>query len=453
VDSIQIEPIFEKIERSAKADGCEVELLLEAGERFSVSFESGKLEKYDTSSSRCAGFRVIDHGYEGYSYSEDLSEAALMLAYRKALENAKFTAKAADPSRQVRLFRGGGDVAEMPELFNTSGSEMQVSEKIESARKLEAAAKEYDARIASVPYNAYVESEGEIQILTSAGIRRRQRYSGVHAYAYCIARQNEESRMSGESFFTRQARELKTEEVARVAAQRALEKLGATPPLTGNYPVVIDCEVASEIFGLISDYFSAKAVKERNSLFSDELGNAIASSKLTVVDDPFLKDGLGTRAFDSEGAASCKTTLIENGKLTGFLTNSVYAERMKLPHTASGSRGARGELDISISNMVVQKGQASLEDLLKRHPKLIFVTEFTGYHSGFTAGSGDFSLQAEGELWENGKRVRPLSNFVVSGNIRQLLLSIEDLSSRVRRPVSAVIAPDLLIRELSIAGE
>lgn len=454
METMNFENAFEKIDRMAKGDGAEVELLIERSEKFSASFQGGSPEKFDSSASHCAGLRVIREGSEGYAYTENLSEAALLEAYRSALENAKFTGKGMDPERRVRLLKDeAGEVGEMTDLFNDSLESIPVEEKLDRARRLEAVARDADSRISAIPYNGYTEVQGETQILTSTGLRRRQRQTAVSGYVYCLAQEGEEKRMDGHSVFVREARSFNADEVAKEAARRAIERLGAVPPETGVYPIVIDAEVASSFLGLISDYFSAKSVFEKSSIFAADLGKPIASSKLTIVDDPFYRGAPGTRAFDGEGAASRVTPLIEEGRLANFLTNSVYAERMKLPHTASAARSARSELGVEISNMVVKPGRRTLEELLAAHPKVIYVTEFTGYHAGFSSGSGDFSIQASGELWENGKKVRPLCNFVVAGNVRQLLQGVEDVSSRVLAPTSSVIAPDLLIRELSVAGK
>jgi PmbA protein len=147
------------------------------------------------------------------------------------------------------------------------------------------------------------------------------------------------------------------------------------------------------------------------------------------------------------------TKLIDHGRLSNFLTNSVLAKRLNLPHTASAMRSAKSQLDVGPSNLVVATGEQSLQQLLAKYPKVIYITDFTGYHAGYNDGSGDFSLQSEGELWENGKRVKPLANFVTSGNIMQLLKDVEAVSSRRLHPTSSVIAPDLLVPSLSIAGK
>lgn len=453
MQEIDFNPAFDKIERQAKADGAEVELLVERGERFATSFQKGKPEKFDSSQSHCAGFRVIADGYEGYSFSENLAEDALMDAYKQALTNARFTAKAKDPSRRVELATGLGAVAENRELFNDSLDILDVPSKLERAKTLEDVAIKFDERVSSVPYNGYSEGQSELQILTSAGVRRRQRYTTVSGHSYVLAKQGDEARMGGESAFSRDSKNFDPTVIARTAAERAVAKLGAAPPETGMYPIVIDAEVAAELIGLMSDYFSAKAVYLKESLFKDDLGKTIASPVVTFIDDPFLKDGAATRAFDSEGAPSQMTSLIENGVLKNFLTNSVYSKRMNLPATSSAARSARSQLDISVSNLIVKTGTKSLEELLATYPKVIYITDFTGYHAGFQESSGDFSLQSEGELWENGKRVRPLCNFVTAGNVRQLLKDVEAVSSRRLKPVSSIVSPDLLIKSVSIAGK
>jgi PmbA protein len=148
--------------------------------------------------------------------------------------------------------------------------------------------------------------------------------------------------------------------------------------------------------------------------------------------------------------------LIEQGILKQFLTDSVHAQKMNLPHTASAARGPRSELGIGPSNLLVSTGQDSLEQLLSRYPRVIYITEFKGFHSSYQKGSGDFSFPSEGELWENGKKVGPLAEFVTSGNILELLSSIEAVSARIRHTDRSIQAPDLLVygpsQGLMVAG-
>lgn len=458
LDIGKIERNFETIAARAKKDGVEAELLVESGDRLSLSVNEGKLEKFDSSESRVAGLRVILNGVEGYCWTESLEIEDLESAYTEAIENAKFASRGRTPEQMkaeaVELYAGAA-AKEDTSLFNDSLVKVSIDEKIARAIALEKQTKNADQRIASVPYNSYGEASGEFLVFNTKGVRARQRRTSVSGYAYCLAKQGEESRMAGESFFTRDAKGVADQilnDVAQQAAQKALLKLGASSPETGRYPILIDRDVVGEVFGLVAGYFSAKAVSEKTSIFGRDLGKTIASPLLTLSDDPSIPNGVGNRAFDAEGAVTGKTSLIENGVLKSFMTNSVYARRMKLPHTANASRSAKGELEIGPSNLVIKPGTKSFEELAKIHPKFIYVTDFTGYHAGFREGSGEFSFQSEGELWENGKRVKALCNFVVAGSIREMFEGIEEVGARVTKKTSSVVAPDLLISSLSVAG-
>lgn len=459
LDIGKLEDVFEKLAGRAKQDGVQAELLVEVGDRLSLSVNEGKLEKFDFSESRVGGVRVILNGVEGYCWTESLESEDLEAAYVEAIESAKFAARGRTPEQlaedAVELYSGGPAPFEDPALFNDSLASVSMDEKILRILELEKRTKGADARIVSVPYNSYGESSGEFLVFNTRGVRARQRRTSVSGYTYCLAKQGEESRMAGESFFVRDSKGIADtvlSEVAKTAAEKAILKLGASSPETGRYPILLDRDVVAEVFGLIAGYFSAKAVSEKTSIFGNDLGKNIASPLLSVVDDPSLPNGVGNRAFDAEGATTVKTPLIENGVLKSFMTNSVYARKMKLPHTANASRSAKGELEIGPSNLVIEPGTMSFEEMAKVHPKFIYVTDFTGYHAGFREGSGEFSFQSEGELWENGKRVRALCNFVVAGSIREMFEGIEQVGSRVTKKTSSVVAPDLLISSLSVAG-
>lgn len=469
LNSSKLEQSFSKIAVLAKKDGTEAELLVESGDSIRLAVNDGKLEKFDSSNSQAGGLRVILNGVEGYCWTESLEDSDLEAAYKEALENAKFASRGRSPEQMkteaVELYSASAPVVEDPTLFNESLEQVSVEHKIERAMEIEKKTKAVDPRITSVPYNSYGEANGEFFVFNTRGVRAHQRRTSVSGYSYCLAKQGDESRMAGDSFFTRDSFKVASsviDEVARSAGEKALKKLGASSPETGRYPIVIDRDVVAEVFGLIIDYFSAKSIAERTSIFGSmnkdtgkpetEIGKSIASPLLSLTDDPSIVDGIGNRTFDAEGAPSKKTELIRNGVLSSFLTNSVYAKKLGLPHTASASRSAKGELGIGTSNLVVASGDSSFQELLSAHPKLIYITDFTGYHAGFRAGSGEFGFQSEGELWENGKRVKALCNFVVAGSIREMLNGIEMVSERVTKKTSSVSAPDLLIKSLSVAG-
>lgn len=456
----QTAAVFLRLAGLAKRDQAELEIIFERSDSLRLSANNGQLSTFDSSQSHVAGLRVILNGVEGYCWVESLQSDDLEIAYLEALENARFTAMGLTADQialeAIELYESPTPAGEDPTLFSSDLSSISIDDKIARAVEIEKRTKAADLRIGSVPYSGYRENSREIAVFNTRGVCARQRRTAVSGYSYCVAQLGDESRMAGGRFFTRDTLMGAITEIdvmGQVAAEKAISKLGATTVQTGRYPIVIDRDVVAELFGLMADYFSAKSVSERTSIFSHDLGNQIASPLISVVDDPTLSAGFGSRSFDAEGAATKRTQLVEAGVLLSFLTNSVYAKKMKLAHTASATRSPKGELSIGSSNLVVAAGQDEVTDLLKAYPRLIYVTDFTGYHAGFSEGSGEFSFQSEGELWENGKRVNALCNFVVAGSIRELLIGVEKVSSRLSKQVSNVIAPDLLIRSLSVAGE
>ena len=179
----------------------------------------------------------------------------------------------------------------------------------------------------------------------------------------------------------------------------------------------------------------------------------IFSPLISIVDDPLNAALAGARPFDSEGVPAQKTLLVDQGVLKTYLTNSKYAKLFSLKNTGNAATGA-GEMDISASNVLVAKGQKSFEELLSSHPQVLMISQFEGgMHSGYNDVTGDFSLPASGFIYENGKKVRAVNQFVISGNVFELLKNVSAVSSRYPDTNDSILVPDLLATDISIAGE
>ncbi|WP_374029818.1 TldD/PmbA family protein [Bdellovibrio bacteriovorus] len=439
---------FEKIAEQARKDGAKVEMLLSGGESLSIGYSKKKLESFESTQSQMAGLRVILGANQGYAYTENLSDESLLRTYREALNNAKTVQK--EGSHNVPLQKPQ-TVQAMRNLFNPE--DIAMDKKLEVARLLEEQCLEKDARIQSVPYSGFSETTSFKRVLNSEGLDQEFKQSYFSGYAYPLAKEGESSKMGGEGFFARSFKEINPEEVTTEGVRKAVSRLGAQKLATGNYAVVIDRDQFPMILQMIHSYFSAKEVDEGKSLFKGKLGQKIASQKFQLLDDPFELRGTAVRPFDDEGAASQKTVLFENGVLKNFLTNLEYAQKMNLPHTSHARRSPASQQAIAATNLVVAKGTKSLQDLLQSHPKVVFLTEFSGgLHAGFKESTGDFSMPAEGFLYENGKLVGAIDQFVMSGNVLDLLRDIEDLGNEYNKPGSSMICPDVLVKSLSFAG-
>ncbi|MEZ0392875.1 MAG: TldD/PmbA family protein [Pseudobdellovibrionaceae bacterium] len=442
---------FLDIEKEAKKDGAEVELVSSQSESFSANYMKGALNKYSFDHSATVGVRVLFGRGAGFSTTEKISNEALKETYKEALQSAKDLDKEAPKEKSPqKLYRGSRQMPAM-NLFNSEIEKVQISEKLKSAETLERAALSHDPRIQTVPWSNYSESKSARTLLNSSGLNLSVEAGGISAYVYALAKNGEDLKGGYSSGFYRGPKNFHAERMAQDAAKRSLGLLGAIQPKSGKYPIVFLNEVAGELISFLNYHLSAKNLDEGTSLLANKTGEKIFSEQITITDDPLRAELMGARPFDSEGAASLKTVTIENGILKSYLSNSYLAEKLAIPHTANASR-LGGEMGVSPSNTVISAGNFSFEELLSSYQQVILITSVDALHTGFKENTLDFSLPAYGYLYENGEIVKSLHQMVVSGNLLNLLKEVEKVSRRYSFDGGSVLCPDVLFPEISIAG-
>lgn len=443
----QIKENFLKISKLAEEKKSQVELLYTESETLKLGYKQKKLEKFESIQSQIAGLRVIVGPAQGYAYTENLSEASLINAFNEAFNNAQANAQSAEGQKAITLMKPQAiKIVDQPIAQVSIADKKKVAEALE----LECLAQ---SQIQSVPWAGFSESQGAVRILNSVGVDCQYKYQGYSAYAYPLAKDGESSKMGGESIATKNFNEINVGQLTATAVHRAKEKLNAQPLKTGNYACVVSSDEFVTMIHMFEGYFSAKQVFEGKSLLKGKIGEKIASSLFTLIDNPLDENMVGYRPFDSEGAPSQKNTLIEKGVFKTFITNLEYSEKMNLPHTAHAARSPAGTMSIGCSNLFVPAGTESIEQLVSKYPKTVVITEFTGgLHAGYNETTGEFSMPAEGLLYENGKLVGPVDQFVVSGNILETLKNIVGLSNKLNNGSSGRVCPDVLIESLSFAG-
>lgn len=444
-ENLKMEDAIDFVLKNAAGDPLEV--LGFEKKSTSVSFQSRKVEQFSFSESRVLGVRLLNGRHEGLAYTESLEKPALFEMVNEARENARMIEKDYESELQ-----GAARLPKMDSLFNPALEEIEVERKIEKAGLLESVALDFDPAIKAIAYNGYQDVSARTWIATSKGLRGDYRQNRCFGYTYCLAQDGENTVMAGDEKSERDFENLNAEAVARTAAEKALKRRGAFRPDTGRYHTVFENRAAQTLIGMIASYFSAKSVDDGTSPLRGKLGQKIFSPRLTLIDDPFHLEASGSRPFDDEGFASQTTPLIDDGVVRNFLTNSVLAKKMKLAHTASAARSPSSDLSVSSSNLIVKPGTDTFEKMTSAASKVIVITKAMGM-SGFRATSGDFSIPFEGELYVNGKREGALKDFMVSGNIFQLLTSIEGVADDALPPTGGIICPSLLIRDLNVVGK
>ncbi|MCA9684946.1 MAG: TldD/PmbA family protein, partial [Myxococcales bacterium] len=238
-------------------------------------------------------------------------------------------------------------------------------------------------------------------------------------------------------------------EIGREAGHRAVRTIGSVKMDTGRYPVVFDREAARAIVGLVASCIVGDAVYREQSYLGRRLGTVVASPLVTIVDDPLLVRGPGSRAHDDEGRAVQANTVVRAGVLERFLLDTYSARKLKLEPT--GSAGGGGGVPYSTtSNFYMKKGRSKAGALLKGIERGLYVTSMMGF--GFDAVTGNFSRGAQGFLIEDGKLTVPVSEITISRNLDELLQDIDAVADDLEFRTS-VAAPSFRVAAMTVSGK
>ncbi|MDE6107467.1 MAG: TldD/PmbA family protein, partial [Oscillospiraceae bacterium] len=251
--------------------------------------------------------------------------------------------------------------------------------------------------------------------------------------------------------------EIDLDEQAKKAVEKALNKLGGDVAPTGKYPVIFDPDAMRSLLATFSSIFSSENAQKGLSKLGDKEGQVIASSVVTLVDDPFHPGSPFPINFDAEGCPTKTKKVIENGKLNTLLYNLKTAAVAGKETTGNGSKGGYSSaVGIRPFTFYLEPGPLSEEELLQKAGKGVYINMLGGLHAGANPVTGDFSLQSAGFLIEDGKKTTPVKSFTVAGNFYDLLNQITDVGSNLKvegTGQTTFASPSVLVDGLSIAGK
>ena len=439
---------FNKIFELAQDRVDDIEIILSSGKSFSVGINNQNVESFSYADSNGIGIRIIKDGRVGYSYTEEFSDDAFEMIIKEAIEISESV-----ESREPVIFKNYPAIKEDLKIYSEELDRVKVEDKIELAKRLESLAQAADNRVFNVPYAAYSDGYSYSKIANSKGLKKEMKSNYCMAFVMVLAQEGEDKKSGSDFIITRDFAKINPEKIANKAVKQATDLLNAAPPDSGQYPVVINNDMMASLLSTFSGIFSAKNVQEGKSLLRGRLGQEIASPVVTILDDGLHPDGMSTSPFDSEGYPSQRTPLVAKGVLTTFLHNTVTAAKDQAESTGNGSRSYKGSLTVSPTNLVLEAGENSVEDLFKSYDTVIEVVSLQGLHSGANPISGDFSLAAEGFLYKNGVKEKPLANFTVSGNFFDILKDIEKVGDNAEFNMQSCMAPAVLVKKIAVSSK
>jgi PmbA protein len=440
------------VDRALAAGADVAEARAGHGTHLSAKVRLGKPELVEEAGSRSVGLRVMVGQQVAVTSSSDLSESGLARFIEDALELARLAQPdpfAGAPARE--LLSAPSQHIDL-DLFDPSMDAIDAARAIDMALRAERAALDADPRLSNSEGGTVSRQSGASALVTSGGFRGVA--SGTYASIVVspVADDGDGKKRSGHHWSAkRHFAELDSpEQVGREAARRTLAKLGARKLDTQQAPVIFDSDSGRSILGLLAGCITGGSVWRKSSYLAEREGQRIASDLVTVIDDPLLTRGPGSRAFDGEGLLSRRNTVVEAGVLRSFLLDTYSAKKLGRQSTASASRGGGGGVSSSTSNLYLLPGSESPEALLARTPRALYVTDMMGY--GFNAVTGDFSRGASGFWIENGERVFPVSEVTISLNLHDLLQRIDAVANDQDWRTS-ISTPTFRVSSMTIAGK
>jgi PmbA protein len=164
-----------------------------------------------------------------------------------------------------------------------------------------------------------------------------------------------------------------------------------------------------------------------------------------------LPRGLATAPFDGEGVPTRRTPILDKGVLSGFLYDAFTARKAKARTTGNASRGYNALPSIGATNLYLEAGTKSPEELLREVDSGFYVTALLG--QGTDPVTGELSAGANGLWIEKGELTHPVQEVTVAGNLLQMLQDVDGIGSDLQFRGGSVGAPTVRFRQLTVSGE
>ena len=383
--------------------------------------------------------RVIKDNKQGFAFTSNmnnLSETAL-----KAIENAKLT-----KMDENYAFAEVEKVSEVKKVYDTKFDDLNVDESVKFLKDTIDIAKDSGCEVTGAGFSA---SGGRSLIVNSNGVSIENEGTGF-GLSLSVIMQNDGQIATAYNSQTSRFFDMNGEKLANEVCDLAKSSLNTKPVETGDYDVVLDYYAAVGLLQTFINAFDGENVRRGRSILNGKLGEEIANPVLSITDNPLLEKGMYTSKCDDEGSVSQKTELIKDGKLNSFIYDIYTANCEGIKTTSNGLRGSYLTTPmISPTNLEFEFSE--MKDL-SEIDNGVLTTSVLGAHTANPI-SGDFSVEASNAFKiKNGELSEPINKAMVSGNIFEIMKSVEGLKSEIKQYGSYII-PKLLVHNLRVVGQ
>jgi TldD protein len=445
--------------RALRHGGDYAEVFSEDRSSLAVRLDDARLEEVSSGVDQGTSIRLVKGDTTSFGYVDSLDpDALLQLADRLS---ASVTGAATVPA-SVSVVR-----LEPPALPGLRPAAVGTTVKADMLRMVDEAARTRSSEIVQVAAG-YSEGRQRVWVANSNGVFAHDDRTRMVLSVNVVARRGDVIQTGRETLAGTEGFELFHDDapsvVALDAANKALVMLDARPAPSGRMPVVLANGFGGVLFheacghGLEADY-----IVKKTSIWEGKRGTRVAQPFVTALDDGATLGMWGSNSIDDEGTPTEATVVIEEGVLTGYLTDVLRGRRLGMASTGNGRRQSFRHLPYPrMTNTYFAPGSISAEDLISDTPRAFYAKSLSGGQVDPATGDFVFGV-SEGYLIEGGKVGPAVRGATLIGNGAEVLQSIDAIADDLDvkagmcgKEGQAVPVgtgqPTVRIRELTVGG-
>ncbi len=409
----------------------------------SVSVRKGELENVERNRDKSLGVTVYVGQRRGNASTSDFSRAAIEQTVQAAYDIARFTAE--DP------------VAGLPDAQDIAGPDEQPDLDLFHPWEIDS---ERAARLALECENAAFATDRRITNSEGAGVSAQQSHffsahsrgfrggyaSSRHSISVApIAGKGDDMQRDAWYSSMRNASELAAPAaVGRYAAERALARLHSRKVATRECPVLFESPLAAGLLGGFVQAVSGGALYRKSSFLLDSMGKQVFPEHVDIVEDPHIRRGKGSAAFDEEGVRTRARKVVDAGRVEGYFLSSYSARKLGMKTT--GNAGGSHNLELTSR---LTRPEDDLPGMLRKLGTGLFVIELMG--QGVNYVTGDYSRGASGFWVENGELAFPVQEITIAGNMKSMFAGIQAVGADTYN-YGAKTVGSILVDKMKVAG-
>jgi PmbA protein len=451
--------VHKAIKTLEKREVTHVEAFFTSSQTTEVAIRNSEILTQNKVDDSGAGFRVVVAGNRvGFACTNDLREKGVLEAGEKAFAIARMSSKT--PNFAIPE---ASQLTKMSGLCDHEIAEITVEDAVDIAKRAVDAAEGFDKRVTVKDGHVFF-SSGWRGVVNTLGVDLEEEETKVGIYLGGSGEQEGEVTSSCYDLALSRKTDLQPEEVGRNLAERIVRMFKPKPLKSFQGHVVFGPEAVSyQLCDVLVDALKGGNVVVARSPWTQKLGQKVVSENLAITDSALLMNGFASRSFDDEGCSSQNTILIRNGRLESFLHDATSAKILGARNTGNASRfaggfemvhmiignGYRTKPEIYPSNIVIQAGSKTKEDLVSEMANGVLVESMAGFVQG---GSGLVSVQLSNAfLVHNGEIQHPVKGGMVSGVGFDWLKQVSLVGNDAKQFLNAVV-PSLLVEDVRVIG-